>query len=129
MIAFESAEWAWIGFQPLEAVFGFVGFCITCLALSPMLSSPTATQGSIAVERPAEEAVDLATGKHQEVTHDPLAPGLRYVPSTGASDGTETARDITHGDTPSALRPRPQEGSGDNQVRSWRRLPPRPWHA
>ena len=34
LIGFEAAELAWIGFQPLEAVFGVVGLAVVCLALS-----------------------------------------------------------------------------------------------
>jgi len=34
LIAFEAAEFGWIGFQPLEAVFAPVGLAIIGLALS-----------------------------------------------------------------------------------------------
>ena len=40
LIAFEAAELAWIGFQPLEAVFGFVGAAVTILAVRQGSSVP-----------------------------------------------------------------------------------------
>lgn len=33
LIAFEIAEWAWIGFQPLEILFGAVGVVVAVLAV------------------------------------------------------------------------------------------------
>ena len=48
LIAFEAAELAWIGFQPLEAVFGIVGATVTVLAFrqrSPMAQDPEAQRG------------------------------------------------------------------------------------
>ncbi len=109
LIAFESAEWAWIGFQPLEAVFAFVGFCITYLALRLVLSSPIATAGSTAIDHPAQEVVDLVTSQHQEATHDPTARSLRNIPESHASGGTVMAPEITDFDTPSPLGPRLRE--------------------
>ena len=48
LIAFEAAELAWIGFQPLEGLFGIVGAAVTLLALrqgSPMAQDPEAERG------------------------------------------------------------------------------------
>ena len=48
LIAFEVAELAWIGFQPLEAVFGIVGAAVTVLAVrqgSSMPQLPEAEKG------------------------------------------------------------------------------------
>ena len=33
LIAFEAAEWIWIGFQPLEVIFGAVGAVVAVLAI------------------------------------------------------------------------------------------------
>ena len=40
LIAFEAAELAWIGFQPLEAVFGIVGAAVAVLAVRQPSSMP-----------------------------------------------------------------------------------------
>ena len=40
LIAFEVTEWVWIGFQPLEAVFGLVGVAVTVLAVRQESSMP-----------------------------------------------------------------------------------------
>ena len=40
LIAFEVAELAWIGFQPLEAVFGIVGAAVTVLSVRQRSSMP-----------------------------------------------------------------------------------------
>jgi hypothetical protein len=45
LIAFEGAELAWLGFQPLEAAFAVVGTTVTALALAPS-RGPLATPPS-----------------------------------------------------------------------------------
>jgi hypothetical protein len=46
LICFEAAELAWLGFQPLEAVFAAVGVIIVVLAWRTPVTQPVSDQGS-----------------------------------------------------------------------------------
>jgi hypothetical protein len=51
LIAFEVAELAWIGFQPLEAVFGIVGAAVTVLAVRQGSSTSQLSEAEKEVRR------------------------------------------------------------------------------
>jgi len=119
LIAFEAAELAWIGFQPLEAVCAGIGVAVIILTgkAAPSSREPgraARISGRIRIAAPAERVFDTVADTRNEpsfnpamtgaelLTPPPVGLGTRFRARLGKA-GTEMLVELTEFDRPRRL--------------------------
>ena len=93
LLGFEIAEWAWIGLQPLEVVFGLVAFAILALALRAEPLGPARRDPAALCSRVEKRlASKPAAGSFSESELEGLPDPARRHVSTAVAPGTALAR-------------------------------------